>query len=139
MVKSADLLNIQRPLPINEQALGDLLHSHKERVQNLSKEEQLIKLCTDAGFVKTVVPGQFLKTRDAGEFSEFDGPVGCRECTLPRDKESSTPKGWSRENTKISPVLEVTTNYHHGNPGIEIRIASLRRRISFMGQNLERS
>ena len=40
MVKSADLLNIQRPLPTNEQAQGDLLHSHQERVQNLSKEEQ---------------------------------------------------------------------------------------------------
>ena len=64
MVKSADLLNIQkRPLPTNEQALGDLLHSHKERVQNLSKEEQLIKLCTDGGFVKTVAPGQFCITK----------------------------------------------------------------------------
>ena len=42
-----------------------------------------------------------------------------------RDEESSTPKGWIRENTKISPVLEVTTNYHHGKPGIEIGIASL--------------
>ena len=28
MVKSADLLNIQRPLPTNEQAQGDLLHGH---------------------------------------------------------------------------------------------------------------
>ena len=101
------------------------MHSHKERVQNLSKEEQLIKLCEDAGFVKTVAPAQFFITRDAGEFSEFDGHVGCRDCTLPRDEESSTPKRWIRENTKISPVLEVTTNYHHGKPGIEIGIASL--------------
>ena len=50
--------------------------------------------------------------------------MGCREKTLHRDEESSTPKRWIRENTKISPVLEVTTNYHHGKPGIEIRIAS---------------
>ena len=81
MVKSADLLNIRRPSPTNEQALGDLLHGHQERVQNLSKEEQLTQLCTDAGFVKTVAPAQFFTTREAGEFSEFDGHVGCREYT----------------------------------------------------------
>ena len=59
MVKTADLLNIQRLLPTNEQAQGDLLYNHQERVQNLSKEKQLIKMCTDAGFIKTVAPGHF--------------------------------------------------------------------------------
>ena len=85
----------------------------------------MIELCEDAGFVKTVALGQFCITRDAGEFSEFDGHVGCREFSLRRDEESSTPKGWSREDTKINLVLEVVTNYHHGKPGIEIGIASL--------------
>ena len=92
MVKSADLLN-QRPSPTIEQEPGDLLYNQKERVQNLSNEGQLTKLCTDAGFVKTVAPGQFFATKDAEEFSEFDGHVGCREYTLPRDDESSTPIG----------------------------------------------
>ena len=49
-VKTA--LNIQRPLLTNEQAQGDLLQNHKERVANLPNDEQLIKLCTDAGFIK---------------------------------------------------------------------------------------
>ena len=56
MVAPTDLLIIQRPLPKDEQEHGDLLFNHKERVQNLSDEEQLIKLCIDAVFVKTVCP-----------------------------------------------------------------------------------
>ena len=54
--ESADLLNIQRAPPTNEQAQDDLLYNHKERAKNLTDEEQLIKLSTDANFVKTVVP-----------------------------------------------------------------------------------
>ena len=42
--------------PTNEHEQGDLLFNHKERVQTLSLslsiEEQLIRLCTDAGFVQ---------------------------------------------------------------------------------------
>ena len=72
----------------------------------------MIKLCADAGFVKTVAFGQYFVTEDAGDFSEFDGYVACREFTLPRDDESSTPKGWIRGDTKIGPVLEVVTNHH---------------------------
>ena len=44
---------------------------------------------------------------------------------VPRDGESSTPKGWIRENTKFGPVLHVTTNYREGKPRIEVSIASL--------------
>ena len=51
-------------------------------------------------------------TKDAEEFSEFDGHVVCREYALPRDDESSTPKGWVRGDTKKGPVLEVVTSYH---------------------------
>ena len=74
-VKTA--LNIQRPLLTNEQAQGDLLQNHKEQVENLLDDEQLIKLCTDVGFVKTVAPGQHFMTKDAEEFSQFDGHVAC--------------------------------------------------------------
>ena len=49
----------------------------------------------------------------------------CREYTLPRDEKSSDPKGWIRVNTKIGPVLEVTTSYRQGKYGVEIRIESV--------------
>ena len=48
-------------------------------------------------------------TKDTEEFSQFTDSVPCREYTLPRDEDSSEPKGWIRGNTKIGPTLEVTT------------------------------
>ena len=48
----------------------------------------------------------------------------CREYTLPRDEKTSDPKGWIRGNTKIGPVLEVTTSYLQGKFGVKIRIES---------------
>ena len=51
--------------------------------------------------------------------------MACREYTLPRDEETSEPKGWIRGNTKIGPVLEVTTGCLQGKYGVEIRIKSM--------------
>ena len=58
--------------------------------------------------------GQYFMTKDTEEFSQFTVSVACREYTLPRDEKSSDPKGWIRGNTKIGPVLEVTTSYLQG-------------------------
>ena len=51
----------------------------------------------------------------------------CREYTLPLSDESSQPKGWIQENTRIGFVLEITTSYLYGKHGIETRIWSLRK------------
>ena len=64
-------------------------------------------------------------TKDSEEFSQFAEPVTCREYTLPRDDKSFDPKGWIRGNTKIGPVLEVTTSYLQGKYGVEISIESV--------------
>ena len=44
---------------------------------------------------------------------------------LKSDSISSEPIGWIRGNTKIGPVLEVTTSYSQGKCGVEIRIESV--------------
>ena len=80
----------------------------------------------DAGFLNVVEIGQYLMTKDTADFSQFHA-VACREYTLPRDEESSQPKGWIQGNTKIGPVLEVATCCLHGKYGVEIRIMSLNR------------
>ena len=85
----------------------------------------MIKICTDAGFLKTVEVGQYFVTKHTDEFSQFTEPETCREYTLPRDEKSTDPKGWIRGNTKIGPVLEVTTSYLQGIYGVEIRIESI--------------
>ena len=65
-------------------------------------------------------------TKDTGDLTQFN-TVACREYTLPREDSTSQPKGWIQGNTKIGPVLEVTTSYLHGKHGVEIRIMSLSR------------
>ena len=85
----------------------------------------MIQICTDAGFLKTVEVGQYFMTKHIDEFPQFTEPVTCREHTLPRDEESTDPKGWIRGNSRIGRVLEVTTSYLQGKYGVEIRIESV--------------
>ena len=91
----------------------------------LSQPDQLIKICTGAGFLKTVVVGQYFMTKHTDEFLQSTESVTCREYTLLRDEKATNPKGWIRGNTKIGPVLEVTTSYLQGKYGVEIRIESV--------------
>ena len=51
--------------------------------------------------------------------------MACREYTLPREEDASQPRGWIQGNTKIGPVLEVSTSCLNGKHGVEIRIWSL--------------
>ena len=84
-----------------------------------------MKICTDAGFLKTVEVGQYFMTKHTDEFLQFAEPMTCREYTLPRDDKLTHPKGWIQGNTKIPPVLEVTTSYLQGKHEVEIRIESV--------------
>ena len=93
----------------DDPAQEDLLQKYQERVDRLSQQHRVIKICTDAGFLTTVDVGQYSMIKDTGEFSQFTESVACREYTLPRDEKLSDPKGWIRGNTQIGPVLEVTT------------------------------
>ena len=101
-----------------------LWQQYEERIKLLSQESEVSKFCMDAGFVHVVEVGQYFMTKDTGDFRQFRA-VACREYSLPRDDESSQPRGWIQGNSMIGPVLEVTTSYLWGKYGIEIRIWSL--------------
>ena len=103
-----------------------LLQQYEERIEKLSQQDRLSKFCMDTGFLNVVENGQYFMTKDTGDLTHFHA-VACREYTLPRDDETSQPKGWIQGNTKIGPVLEVATSYLHGKHGIEIRIMSFSR------------
>ena len=94
-----------------------LLQRYRGGIEKLSQQDRLSKFCTDAGFLTM--------TKDTEEFSQFTDAVACREYILPRDESLSEPKGWIRVNTKIGPVLEVTTSYLQGKYEVEIRIESM--------------
>ena len=50
----------------------------------------------------------------------------CREYTLPRNDGSSQPKGWIQGDTKVGPVLEVTTSCLYGKHGVGIHCIAAR-------------
>ena len=102
-----------------------LLQRYVERIEKLSQQDKLSKFCMDAGFLNVVEIGQYFMTKDTAEFSQFTDALACREYTLPRDEDTSEPKGWIRGNTKIGPVLEVTTCCPQCKHGVEIRIKSM--------------
>ena len=53
-------------------------------------------------FIHVVEIGQYFMTKDTEEqFFTW----ACREYNLPRNDESSQPKGWIQGNTRIGPVL----------------------------------
>ena len=125
LFEPASLL-MKTPTPSTDESVQeDLFQKYQERVQRLSQQNRVIQFCTDAGFLTTVGVGQYFMTKDTEEFSQVTESVACREYTLPRDEKSSDPKGWNRGNTKIGPVLEVTTSYLQGKYGVEIRIESV--------------
>ena len=99
-----------------------VLQQYEERIERFSQQDKVSKFCMDAGFMSVVEIRQYFMTKDTGE--QFYA-VACREYTLPRDDGSSQPRGWIKGNTKIGPVLEVTTSYLYGKYGVEIIIWSL--------------
>ena len=99
-----------------------LLQRYEERIMSLSQTGRVSKFCMDAGFISVVEIRRYFMTKDNEE--QFYAKA-CREYTPPRSDESSQPKGWIQGNTKIGPVLEVTTSCLYGKHGVEIRIWSL--------------
>ena len=81
----------------------NLLRKYQKRVERLSQQDRLFKICTDAGFLTPEKVGQYFMTKDTEEFSQFTESVACREYSLPRDEKSSDPKGWIRGNQKSGP------------------------------------
>ena len=112
---------LQNENPSNHQILWQ---QYMERIESLSPESKVSRVCMEAGFFRVVEMGQYFMTKDTGDFRQFRS-VACREYTLPRDDPASQPKGWIQGNMRIGLVLEVTTSFQYGKHGIEIRIWSV--------------
>ena len=100
------------------------LQKYFQQVRQLSPEDKLGKFCKEAGFMSVVEVGQYFVTRNANEF--LLKTVACREYTLLRDDPASEAKGWIQGNTRIGPILEVTTTFQHFKFGVEVRIPSVK-------------
>ena len=123
---SPDVVSIlTNPPSINVSAQGNLLRSHSERFETLPEDVQVIQAGETDGFVRKIsLVQRFVTIHDLDD--GFGNAGACREYTLLRSDENSTPKGWIRGNTKIGPVLEVKVTHHSYQCGIEIRVGSLK-------------
>ena len=74
--------------------------------------------------MSVVEVGQYFVTRNASDF--LLKTVACGGYTLPRDDPASEAKGWIQGNTRIGPILEVTTSFQHFKFGVEVRIQSVK-------------
>ena len=55
---------MKTPTPsTDDPAQEDLLQKYQERVERLSQQNRVIKICPDAGFVETVEVGQHFLTK----------------------------------------------------------------------------
>ena len=127
MGQSIVLGEIKEEVPLqNENSMNHeiLWQQYIERIESLSSESKVSRFCKEAGFMRIVEVGQYLVTKDTGNLRHFRS-VACREYTLPRDDPPSQAKGWIQGNTRIGPVLEVTTSFQNFKYGIEIRIWSV--------------
>ena len=48
-----------------------LLQQYEERIERLSQENKVSKICMDAGFIHVVEVGQYFITKDNGDFGQF--------------------------------------------------------------------
>ena len=113
------------PLDCDGPTNQDLLFpQYGERIEKISGHDKLSKFCMDAGCLNVVEIGQYFMTKDTGDLTQCHA-VACREYTLPWEDDASQPKGWIQRNTKIGPVLKVTTSCLHCKYGVEISISSL--------------
>ena len=92
---------------------GNLLLEHERKIEQLSNDQKISKVCLDAGLksveiagLKSVEIGQFFITLDAEEGPDEMKNL-CRENTRPRNERGTVARGWIVGGRKIGPVLEI--------------------------------
>ena len=112
----------------DDPAQEDLLQKYQERVERLSQPDRVIRfvLMQDSWQRLTSDSTSWQKTRRILTIYRVSG---LSWDSLPRDEKSTDPKGWIRRNTKMVPVLEVTTSYLQGKYGVALSVASITKAI----------
>ena len=97
------VIKTEVPLDCDDPVSQDLLlQQHGERNEKLSQHDKLSKFWMDAGFLNVVEIGQYFRTKDTADLSQFHA-VACREYTLPREGEASQQKDGSQVTPKCGP------------------------------------
>ena len=78
------------------------MQKYEDRIEKLSQQDKLSKFCMDAGILSVVENGQYFRTKDTGDLTQFDTII-CREYTFPREKQHHHRKTGSKETLKLCP------------------------------------
>ena len=103
----------------NEQQRRNLLHENEQRFEQLSEDQKLSKLCSEAG-LRLVEIGQYIFALETPRRKEMQ-PL-CREYTMPRDEEGTRVRGWIRGNERFGPVLNKKVCNHDERYSIEVQV-----------------
>ena len=88
----------------NDQQWRNLRQEYERKFEQLSEDQKLSKLCSDAG-LKLVEPEQYFCTLETEERQQMQHL--CWVYMLPRNEEGTRVRGWVRSKTRIGPVLNI--------------------------------
>ena len=131
-----ETMEIPVGLHTNEQQEGNLVQDYERRFEQLSDDQKLSKLCSDAG-LRFVERGQYFYTLDTEERGRMQH--SCREYTMPRYEKKTRAKGWILKDTRIGPVLDIQVCRHEDRYSIDVLVESVSRPNSLLGSNRERN
>ena len=106
----------------NEQQWGNPGQEYERKFEQLSEDQKLCKLCSDAG-LKLVEREQCFKTLETEEGPQMQH--SCRENTLPRIEKVTRVRGWIRSKTRIGPVLNMKVCHRDEQYSVEVQVPSL--------------
>ena len=125
MGQSIVLGEIKAEVPLqNENFMNDqiLWQHYIQQIESLSPESKVSRFCKEAEFMRVVEVGQYLVTKDTGNLRQF---VQWLVVITLFFEIIQLLNQWIQGNTRIGPILEVTTSFRHFKYGIEIRIWSV--------------
>ena len=104
------------------QQRGNLVQEYERKFEQLSEDQKLSKLCSDASW-KLVERGQYFHTRDTEEGKEMQHI--CREYTMSRNEKKTRARGWILKITRIGSVLDIKICRLEDQYSIEVLVQSL--------------
>ena len=100
----------------NEERQGNLLQEYEQRFEKFSEDQELSRLCSEAG-LRLVEVGQFFHALPSPRGKENQSL--CRKCSMPRDQEGTRIKGWIQSNVRFGPVSDIKVCNHYGRYSID--------------------
>ena len=99
----------------NEERQGNLLQEYEQRFEKLSEDQNLSRLCSEAG----------LRLDNSSLLFRHQINHHAPENTMPRDQEGTRIKRWIQSHVRFGPVLDIKVCNHYGRYSIEVQVQSL--------------